>query len=78
MGGIIALAVFAVVLAYFILIYNGLVVIKNNVAKEWANIDVLLKQRHDELPKWSAFHLVVFFGGVGGTVWVALHHALGR
>jgi LemA protein len=25
--------------------------VKHNVAKAWANIDVLLKQRHDELPK---------------------------
>jgi LemA protein len=43
--------VLAVVLIYFIITYNGLVSIKNNVAKAWANIDVLLKQRHDELPK---------------------------
>src|SRR5512143_426266 len=32
-------------------IYNGLVALKNSVARSWANIDVLLKQRHDELPK---------------------------
>ena len=25
--------------------------VKNNVARAWANIDVLLKQRHDEIPK---------------------------
>jgi LemA protein len=43
--------VLAVVLIYFIMAYNSLVGIKNNVAKAWANIDVLLKQRHDELPK---------------------------
>ena len=24
---------------------------KNNIGRSWANIDVLLKQRHDELPK---------------------------
>lgn len=36
---------------YFISIYNGLVRLKNNLKKSWANIDVLLKQRHDELPK---------------------------
>lgn len=47
----IILAVLAVITMYVIMIYNGLVVIKNNVAKAWANIDVLLKQRHDELPK---------------------------
>lgn len=51
MGGMIFLAIITVSVVYFIMIYNGLVVIKNNVAKAWANIDVLLKQRHDELPK---------------------------
>lgn len=37
-------------LAYVVMLYNGLVAVKNNVDKAWANIDVLLKQRHDELP----------------------------
>jgi LemA protein len=36
---------------YALSIYNGLVALKNNIARAWANIDVLLKQRHDELPK---------------------------
>jgi LemA protein len=36
---------------YLVMTFNSLVNIKNNVAKAWANIDVLLKQRHDELPK---------------------------
>ncbi len=36
---------------YFVVIYNGLVKVKNNIDKAWSNIDVLLKQRHDELPK---------------------------
>jgi LemA protein len=40
-----------VITLYGIVIYNGLVQLKHNVAKAWANIDVLLKQRHDELPK---------------------------
>jgi len=35
---------------YVILIFNGLITLKNDTAKAWANIDVLLKQRHDELP----------------------------
>ena len=46
---LIALAVVAVV--YLVRIYNGLVVLRENVRKAWANIDVLLTQRHDELPK---------------------------
>ncbi len=41
----------AVSLFYLISIYNGLVSLKHSVSKAWANIDVLLKQRHDELPK---------------------------
>ena len=41
-----------VVLAlYVISIYNHLVRLKHNVSKAWSNIDVLLKQRHDEIPK---------------------------
>jgi LemA protein len=50
-GTIIALGIVAVVIIYFVMIYNNLVQIKHNVSKAWANIDVLLKQRHDELPK---------------------------
>lgn len=36
---------------YVVTIFNGLIAVKNDIAKAWANIDVLLKQRHDELPK---------------------------
>jgi LemA protein len=36
---------------YAIAIYNGLVRFKHGVVQAWSNIDVLLKQRHDELPK---------------------------
>lgn len=39
---------------YLVAIYNGLVALKNNADKSWSNIDVLLKQRHDELPKLVA------------------------
>ena len=39
------------IIFYFISIYNGLITVKNNIDKSWSNIDVLLKQRHDELPK---------------------------
>ncbi|UCC96265.1 MAG: LemA family protein [Candidatus Omnitrophota bacterium] len=39
------------VLFYFVSIYNGLIRISRNIDKSWANIDVLLKQRHDEIPK---------------------------
>ena len=36
---------------YFVTIYNSLVRLRNDINKSWSNIDVLLKQRHDELPK---------------------------
>lgn len=45
LGSLAALAVYATTL------YNNLVFLKHNVDKAWSNIDVLLKQRHDELPK---------------------------
>src|SRR3990167_9481095 len=48
---LIFLGVIAVLLIYGITLYNHLVNVKHAVAKAWANIDVLLKQRHDELPK---------------------------
>lgn len=38
-------------MVYTIMIYNNLVQLNHNVDKAWSNIDVLLKQRHDELPK---------------------------
>ena len=39
------------IVGYFIVIYNGLISLKENIKKSWSNIDVILKQRHDELPK---------------------------
>ena len=45
------LGVIAALVLYGVTIYNNLVSLKHNVDKAWANIDVLLKQRHDELPK---------------------------
>ncbi len=50
-GTIVFWVVIVVVVVYAINIYNHLVRIKHNVAKAWSNIDVLLKQRHDEIPK---------------------------
>lgn len=48
---LILLALLLVVVFYAIFIYNNLVSLKHGVSKAWSNIDVLLKQRHDELPK---------------------------
>ena len=51
---IIFLVVLGAAVLYAISIYNRLVNLKHNVSKAWSNIDVLLKQRHDELPKLIA------------------------
>lgn len=38
------------VLIYAVILYNGLIRLRNENDRAWANIDVLLKQRHDEIP----------------------------
>ena len=48
---IVILALLMVAIVYLVGIYNSLVAIRERVKQAWANIDVLLKQRHDELPK---------------------------
>ena len=48
---VMALALLVVAAIYVVRIYNGLVALRENVRKAWSNIDVLLTQRHDELPK---------------------------
>ncbi|MDH3370900.1 MAG: LemA family protein, partial [Gammaproteobacteria bacterium] len=45
------LGIFAALFLYAVTMYNNFVRLKNNVAQSWSNIDVLMKQRHDELPK---------------------------
>jgi LemA protein len=48
---VVILALIVALIVYCVGIYNGLVSLRENVKVAWANIDVLLKQRHDELPK---------------------------
>lgn len=43
--------IFAVIVLYYIIsIFNGLINLRNNIKKAWANIDVLLVQRSDLIP----------------------------
>ncbi len=49
--GVLVLAAAVGVGIYGVLVYNGLVQVRHSVDQAWANIDVLLKQRHDELGK---------------------------
>jgi len=48
--GLLLLLLLAVIV-YTIIIYNGFIALKNTISQDWSNIDVLLKQRYDELPK---------------------------
>lgn len=50
----VVLGISILLLGYLITLYNNLVALKHRVAQAWANIDVALKQRHDELPKLVA------------------------
>jgi LemA protein len=50
-----ALGLFGVGLAtYAVILYNELIHLRNDNDRAWANIDVLLKQRHDEVPNLVA------------------------
>jgi LemA protein len=57
-GGMVGIGIAAVVVllvgvlaAYLVGIYNELVALRNDCDRQFADIDVLLKERHDELPK---------------------------
>ena len=51
-----AAALFSIALLLLVLLfmvvttYNAVVALRNRIRKAWANIDVALKQRHDQLP----------------------------
>ncbi|MDD2678610.1 MAG: LemA family protein [Candidatus Nanoarchaeia archaeon] len=47
---ILAIAILSIIVLWFITGYNRFIVLKNSVDKMWSNINVLLKQRFDELP----------------------------
>ena len=51
LAGLVVVLFVVGIFIYFITIYNSLVRLRNDIDKAWSNIDVLLKQRHDELPK---------------------------
>ena len=51
MIGILLVMGLVTLIAYVVGVYNLLVRLANNIDKAWSNIDVILKQRHDELSK---------------------------
>jgi LemA protein len=50
MGTIVLIIVLVVLVLWFVVAYNGLVALKNQVANAWKQIDVQLKRRHDLIP----------------------------
>ena len=48
---VIVVLVLIAIISWFVSMYNSLIRLKHNIKKSWANINVLLKQRSDELPK---------------------------
>ncbi|MAF36808.1 LemA family protein [archaeon] len=52
--GAAVLLLLIVIIGTYIGIHNTLIRLKNDISKSWANINVLLKQRSDELPKLIA------------------------
>ncbi len=54
MIGWVMLAILGLVLVWLILIFNGLVTLRNDVQSSWKQIDVQLKRRHDLIPNLVA------------------------
>lgn len=50
MLGWIVLAILGLILVWLMLIYNGLISLRNDVQNAWKQIDVQLKRRHDLIP----------------------------
>ncbi|MEF3245008.1 MAG: LemA family protein [Caldisericaceae bacterium] len=50
MGLIIFLVVLAILVLWFVGIYNGFITLKNRVENAWAQVDVQLKRRYDLIP----------------------------
>lgn len=44
------IAIIAIVIFWFIAVFNGIVTLKNRTQEAWSDIDVQLKRRHDLIP----------------------------
>ncbi len=44
------IAVVAIIIIWFIAIYNGIITLRNRTQEAWSDIDVQLKRRHDLIP----------------------------
>ena len=47
---IIPIIIVVAVVAWLVVVYNGLVTTKNRVKESWSDIDVQLKRRYDLIP----------------------------
>jgi len=50
MAGWILLGIVVIAFLWFVIVYNGLVALRNQVQNAWKQIDVQLKRRHDLIP----------------------------
>ena len=54
-AAVFGIVVLAVIVSFLVLsMYNSVVALGQRIDKAWANVDVALKQRHDELPRLVA------------------------
>jgi LemA protein len=52
LDGLLAFAVIVVALVWFVTAYNNLDAAAARTAQAWGNVDAMLRQRHDELPRF--------------------------
>ena len=50
--GLIAFAVIVIAMVWFVTAYNNLDAAAQRTAQAWGNVDAMLRQRHDELPRF--------------------------
>lgn len=54
LDGVLAFALIVIAVVWFVMAYNNLDAAAQRTALAWGNVDALLKQRHDELPRFLA------------------------
>ena len=52
LDGLVAFAVIVIAVVWFVMAYNNLDAAAARTAQAWGNVDALLKQRHEELPRF--------------------------
>jgi LemA protein len=52
LDGLLAFAVIVIAVVWFVTAYNNLTTASRRAARAWGNVDALLRQRHDELPRF--------------------------